>query len=321
MNSKNWYMSNCINDLHRENEKVHLTLEVLEDLFSTIGAQNPETGGLLLGPINVDGISSFVFDTTGDISSASYSPSSDKLTALCKKTAKTDGLEMKGFCHSHPGNLCNPSIGDINYVRQFFDANPSMHKFYMPIIVNTPLSLHDLTYDSTSRLYSLGNCTKFAKSEKHAKGYQIPTDWQDHLRFFIVNRANPDQPVPAEVVLCNQSCFPLINGKSVDKFLKKEHIINIESLKRMLNRSDVIESFISIDGHEIYCIDVMDGNTQLTVLLPSEFPILQPQVLITKPETGSFQFRLCWTFDDKKNIHRRLADLINTALSESLDIF
>lgn len=104
-------------------------------IMSTIGALRPETGGILLGPVNGNDITDFYFDTTARCSGATYTPDHVTLRRRMKEIWLPAGLDMKGFVHSHPGGFDRLSSGDMVYIRRLLDKNPDMSMFAAPIVI------------------------------------------------------------------------------------------------------------------------------------------------------------------------------------------
>jgi hypothetical protein len=45
------------------------------------------------------------------------------------------GIDMKGFCHSHPGRTERLSAGDMQYIGRLLAINPDMRIFAAPIVL------------------------------------------------------------------------------------------------------------------------------------------------------------------------------------------
>ena len=104
-------------------------------IMSSIGAQKPETGGILLGPVGSDRITDFYFDASGACSGATYTPDHVALRRKMKEEWLPAGIDMKGFVHSHPGNFDRLSDGDLTYIRRLLAKNPDMGVFAAPIVI------------------------------------------------------------------------------------------------------------------------------------------------------------------------------------------
>jgi proteasome lid subunit RPN8/RPN11 len=104
-------------------------------IMHTIGALPPESGGILLGPVGSDLVTDFYFDASARCTGATYAP--DHLTLQRKMCEHwlPNGLDMKGFAHSHPGGFDRLSEGDLRYIGRLLAKNPDMNVFAAPIIV------------------------------------------------------------------------------------------------------------------------------------------------------------------------------------------
>lgn len=95
---------------------------VIADIEKEIAAYAPERGGLLVGPIGVPVVSSFVPDPEAAATSVTYSPSG-RVSALAHEIQQRPGMEVKGIIHSHPGMMNYPSGGDqrsfVNWLDRF----------------------------------------------------------------------------------------------------------------------------------------------------------------------------------------------------------
>jgi hypothetical protein len=100
----------------------------------TIGAQPPETGGILLGPIGSNDITEFYFDHGASCSVVTYSPDHVALRRNMRDVWMPSGIDMKGFVHSHPG-LDRLSAGDLTYIERLLKINPDMNVFAAPIVL------------------------------------------------------------------------------------------------------------------------------------------------------------------------------------------
>lgn len=108
---------------------------VLDQIMRSVGARTPETGGILLGPVDETLINDFYFDSTGGCTQLTYSPDTE---TLCKKMQEDwlpSGSDMHGFVHSHPGSLDEPSSGDLVYIERLLACNPEMQQFVCPIVI------------------------------------------------------------------------------------------------------------------------------------------------------------------------------------------
>ena len=107
-----------------------------ESILCTIASQQPETGGILLGPIGNDNeITTWFFDRGLDCTAATYSPDHVTLRRKMKEDWLPSGIDMKGFVHSHPGRFDWLSTGDMTYINRLLDKNEDMSLFVAPIVI------------------------------------------------------------------------------------------------------------------------------------------------------------------------------------------
>lgn len=104
-------------------------------IMLTIASQPPETGGILLGPINSDDVTDFYFDHSALSTGATYSPDHVTLNKMMKEQWLPAGIDMKGFCHSHPRGVDHLSIGDLTYIARLLKSNDDMEFFAAPIVL------------------------------------------------------------------------------------------------------------------------------------------------------------------------------------------
>lgn len=101
----------------------------------TIGARTPETGGLLLGPVDRDVITHFHFDNTARCTGSTYTPDHVSLRKKMREDWLPNGVDMKGFAHSHPRKSDCLSMGDLSYITRLLKANKDMDRFVAPVIL------------------------------------------------------------------------------------------------------------------------------------------------------------------------------------------
>ena len=124
-----------LNNPSRAAPPIWMSRHVRCAIMSTIGACVPETGGILLGPIGSHDITDFYFDITAACSGATYTPDHITLRQKMRDEWQPAGLDLKGFVHSHPGNLDRLSEGDMVYIRRLLEKNPDMTEFAAPIVI------------------------------------------------------------------------------------------------------------------------------------------------------------------------------------------
>lgn len=106
------------------------------DTMRSICSYAPETGGILLGPIETDHvITDFYFDKGAICSGSTYSPDHVALSKKMQKEWIPAGMDMKGFVHSHPNSFDRLSSGDLVYISRLLKRNTDMSMFIAPIII------------------------------------------------------------------------------------------------------------------------------------------------------------------------------------------
>lgn len=114
---------------------VRMTTAVYQRLMHTVGAREPETGGILLGPPGQSLVTEFFLDERGRCTRGTYSPDHQTINDLLLNTWRPSGLDLVGVCHSHPEPFIHLSAGDLSYIRRIFGANPGMPLFIAPIVL------------------------------------------------------------------------------------------------------------------------------------------------------------------------------------------
>lgn len=127
--------------LHQEDILMRIMREPMDNIFFTVGTKPAESGGILLGPIGSNDITDFFFDVGGTCTHASYSPDCITLSKKLKNEWIPNGLDFKGFCHSHPGRLDHPTEADLRYIRRLLQINDDMDVFYAPIVIPSEFRL------------------------------------------------------------------------------------------------------------------------------------------------------------------------------------
>ena len=109
--------------------------QVLHEIMCAIGSRRPETGGILLGPIETTAITAFFFDATAQCTDGTYTPDVNTLGRKMREEWLPSGLDLKGFVHSHPGSSDRLSQGDLVYIRRILEKNRDMPMFAAPIVI------------------------------------------------------------------------------------------------------------------------------------------------------------------------------------------
>ena len=106
------------------------------DALTHMLAIEPEAAGILLGPAQDDLlVTHFIPDLEGNANPASFRLHAASLNKTLKRV-KPAGLNCKGIVHSHPSGICQPSLGDVAYLKDVFKlaANVRATQFFMPIV-------------------------------------------------------------------------------------------------------------------------------------------------------------------------------------------
>ena len=132
-------------DEHDHGPRVHMAISAYHDLLTSITSRPPESGGILLGPVQADNVvTGFHFDHGGTCSGTTYSPDHVTLGRMMKETWLPQGLDMKGFCHSHGGGYDTLSPGDLTYIQRLLEANQDMQLFLAPVVLPAAFRVHFL---------------------------------------------------------------------------------------------------------------------------------------------------------------------------------
>ncbi len=108
--------------------------KILEEIISTIGTHEPETGGIL--GINDGVVCAFYFDKNAEHQIGEYSPNTSDVNLKLAEWAK-QGIAFAGIIHSHPNNLSKLSNGDKEGIFTVLKAIPKVDKLYFPIVTNS----------------------------------------------------------------------------------------------------------------------------------------------------------------------------------------
>ena len=114
---------------------IRMSRHVRCEIMSTICARPPESGGILLGPIGSNDVTDYFFDGTAHCTYGTYTPDHLTLRRMMKEVWMPSGIDLKGFCHSHPQAYARLSDGDMLYIRRLLEVNPDMDVFAAPIVI------------------------------------------------------------------------------------------------------------------------------------------------------------------------------------------
>jgi len=114
---------------------IRMSRHVACEVMRTVGANPPETGGILLGPLDSNDITEFYFDITAKCGGVTYEPDHLTLQRKMKQEWIPAKRDMKGFVHSHPSRFDQLSGGDLIYIKRLLKSNPEMPYFVAPIVI------------------------------------------------------------------------------------------------------------------------------------------------------------------------------------------
>jgi hypothetical protein len=114
---------------------VKIKREALYQMMRQLSYGYGERGGILLGPVGSNRITHFYYDRSGACTGSSYSPDYVTLNRKMREEWLPAGLDMKGFAHSHPGNLDSLTAGDMSYIKKLLNKNTDMNMFIAPIVL------------------------------------------------------------------------------------------------------------------------------------------------------------------------------------------
>lgn len=144
------FIKSC-RDIFFEMKKTMINRKAFYDCMHKLSSGPVECGGILLGPANSNAITHFYFDRGGSCTGNSYSPDHKTLNRKLRQQWRSAGLDIKGFAHSHPGNLDRLTSGDISYIKRLLDKNPQMSMFVAPIVLPYQKSIHPVVVSRDKR--------------------------------------------------------------------------------------------------------------------------------------------------------------------------
>lgn len=112
-----------------------ITNAVLEQILTTVGSNDPETGGILGGSCADHVVRRFHFDRAAQRTSVTYSPDTKTLNELLQSDWEPSGVNLLGFIHSHPFGVEAPSPGDLIYARRILEVFQSLPYLLLPIVI------------------------------------------------------------------------------------------------------------------------------------------------------------------------------------------
>ena len=126
------------NPISKKNNPIFsISADILCEIIDTIGTRPAESGGAIGGMDN-DIITHFEFDKSGTTSAVTYTPNDQYLNQLFKEQWNPQDIRFKGFIHSHPGYMRQPSSGDEVYAKRILDHIEDLDQIWLPIVSTIP---------------------------------------------------------------------------------------------------------------------------------------------------------------------------------------
>jgi len=107
--------------------------KILEEIISTIGKFEPETGGVLGMRGGV--VCAFYFDKNSVRRTDEYCPNTQDINSVLAGWSG-EGVSFGGIIHSHPNGCCLLSGGDREGIEAIVKAIPPMDELYFPVVTN-----------------------------------------------------------------------------------------------------------------------------------------------------------------------------------------
>lgn len=303
----------------------YVCADVFEDIATTVGARVAETGGLLLGPVGRDGISRFHFDNTAQTTSVTYSPDAERLEALCEAQSRL-GYEIKGFVHSHPGPE-RPSSGDMVYVRRFFEENPAMTRFYMPILPSVPLRTPELAMEPGRDIFfwyvdrDTPSEYRQAKVELVHHEEEMPVteeSWSLPAEGGLGSSEVREQASPGALQVRTPGWLrkqepALAERQEVERVAEPAFEgLDVGGLRALLCDHELSVSSVPLGANTLRAVIAVRGGDEVMALLPAAFPIFAPSLELRRgSESRRPQFQ--WAERSELTPEERLARLIRWA--------
>lgn len=129
-----------------------ITQKAFKEILATIGATEPETGGILGSKNNI--VCRFYFDKNAVCLQGKYSPSVDDINQKLSEWQEDD-IDFAGIIHSHPNNCNQLSFSDEESVTAIFEGNPTIRHLYCPIITISDKEAIMTVYKATRRRHRI----------------------------------------------------------------------------------------------------------------------------------------------------------------------
>jgi proteasome lid subunit RPN8/RPN11 len=111
---------------------------VFDSIREHIGSARSETGGAMGGARGSGLVTTFDFDATARTTRSRYYPDVTRLNDVFASSWNPQGINLLGFCHSHPAGATQPSDGDRRYAADILAAIPELPRLLLPIVQTVP---------------------------------------------------------------------------------------------------------------------------------------------------------------------------------------
>ena len=253
---------------------LYITTSVIDDIERDIARYQPERGGALLGIVGKPIITHFILDYQGITSGASYLPS-PQLTQQVQRLELTQGLELKGVIHSHPGGLDRPSGPDEEAIHEGLNINSHLEYFIAPIVT---LIRHSGYSDHELKL-SNGKISFYAGYRQRNR-IKIETITVQEISPRELHRLQTSLPTA-------QHQTPTVPFAIQQELTQVSHYFRVDKTP---------EVFITnLEGHNIPAGKItLKNGTELLFIFSLSHPIHAPRLLVTFPETDTQEISLPW---------------------------
>lgn len=130
-----------------------ITVSAYQAIIDYLTANDPERGGMMVGPKDSHLVTHFIKDDQADTTFVTYTPNASWLNEVLRKFVAC-GMDAKGMVHSHPPGCTRPSFGDIEHVRNTFARakNSKAEVFFLPIVCGKRLYPYVFTREEPDRV-------------------------------------------------------------------------------------------------------------------------------------------------------------------------
>ncbi|MBE9145432.1 Mov34/MPN/PAD-1 family protein [Planktothrix mougeotii] len=266
---------------------LYITTSVIDDIERDIARYQPERGGALLGIVGKPIITHFILDSQGITSGASYLPS-PQLTQQVQRLELTQGLELKGVIHSHPGGLDRPSGPDEEAILEGLNINSHLEYFIAPIVT----LIQPWGYSNHELKLANGKISFYAGYRQRNRVTIEPIKVQE-ISDQELNRLHTSLPT-------TPSQIPTVSLEIQQELTQISYDFGINKTP---------EFFITnLEGHPIPAGKIILKNgTELLFLFSLSHPVHAPRLLVTFPETDTQEISLPWLMSTPSQARLRVA--------------